>query len=86
MKIAIRIHASDYDAMRRLVPGDERLPERYADWARRASEEVARLTRRGQNFVPVSVTSDDLTAYCEATGETPSYAALEAMVLKKADE
>ena len=85
-RIAIRIQATDYDAMRRLLPGEERLPEKYEDWARRASEEVARITRRGDSFLAVVVTPEDLVSHCDASGEEPSYALLEATALKKADE
>jgi hypothetical protein len=83
-RIALRITAADYETMRRLLPHDERLPQRYEDWARMASEEVARLTRRGENFLPVEVRPDELLSHCDATGELPSYAVLEALAAKKA--
>jgi len=50
----------------------------------RASVEVGLLTKRGESFVPVMVTPDELVSHCSASGEQPSYALLEAMALRKA--
>ena len=83
-RIAICILAADYEAMRQLVGDDERLPRKHGDWAMRASVEVGLLTKRGESFVPVMVTPDELVSHCSTSGEQPSYALLEAMALRKA--
>ena len=82
--VAVCILATDYEAMRRLVPDDERLPARYEDWTRRANERIARLIKRAEKFIAVVVKPDDLITHCRATGEKPSWAMLEAVAVQKA--
>jgi len=85
-RIAICILAVDYAAIRRLVPGDERLPAKYEDWERRAADHVAHLIKRAEKFITVVVKPHDLISYCRATGQKPSYTMLEAAAVKKAGE
>lgn len=84
--VAVCILATDYEAMRRLVPDDERLPAKYEDWTRRANEHIARLITRAEKFITVVVKPDDLKSYCRATGEKPSYTILEAVAVQKANK
>src|SRR5256885_16166660 len=85
-RIAICILAADYGAIRRLVPGDERLPAKYEDWERRASDHIAHLIKRAEKFITVVVKPHDLISYCRATGQQPSYTRLEAEAPKKAND
>ena len=81
----ITIVADEYDAFVALIPGDERLPPSYQEWAKRRAQEDAQCAARGDIVKPVVIHSEEFGAHCRALGKAPSFSILEAIAADKAE-
>jgi hypothetical protein len=80
-RIGIDILEEDFDAFRKLMPGDVRLGKTYAEWKERRRGEDLMATGGVQR---VLVRPEEFRSYCVEARRKPSYYALEALAVKKA--
>jgi len=60
--------ADDYDAVKRLAPNDADLPETYSEWLKLQSNGISNFEKYGRAYKKVTIHSDGLAQYCEASG------------------
>ena len=60
--------ADDYDAIKRLASNDPDLPETYSEWLKLQSDAISNFEKYGRVSEKVTIHSDDLAQYCEASG------------------
>ena len=60
--------ADDYDAVKRLAPNDADLPETYSEWLKLQSDSISNFEKYGRAYKKVTIHSDGLAQYCEASG------------------
>jgi hypothetical protein len=82
-RVRVRILEADYDAFCELLPNEENLPPNYWEWLRRNLKANKSIIGLGGTINEVDVTPVGFTAYCETTGERPSYSVLEAHAADK---
>ncbi len=83
VRAAISLVAQEYDAFRRLIPDDERLPATYDEWVKRRADEDAQSEARGEIVKQVVIHSEEFGAHCLANGQEPSYSILEALAAEQ---
>jgi hypothetical protein len=75
--IAVRILPEVYQAFKRLMPKDERLPPTYEEWKTRSDADNAKRAR-GHALKEIVVHPKDFAEYCGSIGQAPSYFVLDA--------
>ena len=63
----------DYDAVKRLAPNDADLPETYSEWLKLQSDGISNFEKYGRAYKKVTIHSDGLAQYCEASGMPCDY-------------
>ena len=69
-KIIVSFTRDDYDAIKRLAPDDQRLPDTYDEWLDLKTDEITKLKSQGIAFKQVVIDSAGLAAYCNASDIT----------------
>ena len=80
------IRREDYDAFRRLCPGDADFPETFDDWLKVATAYVRRDEANGRRVIKAHVEPKEFAAWCQAAGLNRNGASLNAFAIKKAGE
>lgn len=78
---SVRILEEDYEAFRKLLQADPKLPPNFRDWLERVSVENKESIRLGGIVSEMIVTPGDFSKYCNASGLAHSYFNLEAYAI-----